>query len=433
MVEGTLELAAGTLTIGAHRLTIAMPIEGIAGNLVAGASSSLTVAGTSAGIVVPASVTSLAELAITNPVGTALTGPLTLHAGLVLAGGNLDARPHLVTIAAGGTVARSSGHVIGRLQKTIPAGGPVSVNFEIGDALGYAPIQASWAAVTVAGTLTAFTSAGDDVAGLTAVGLVPAASVNRTWTLGSSGLVAGPATLMVSYLPTDLDPAANPAALLAAISEGGVSSLPAVTQRTASSLTMSLAGAPNGVVGLAMPGADLGVTLSGPVSGFVGQPYSYLATITHGGAFDASAVTIEVTLPVGATRVSSTPSQGSCTLDDNVLTCNLGPIASGARAEVTLVVSFASPGEHRIAADVTVSGTTVDPTATNDAATLDVTIGQPTPSPSPSPQGSRGTGRLPDTSTPPGWLLSMVGLVALALVALVLIAFGSRLRSSTRR
>ena len=192
----------------------------------------------------PASVTDLAELAITNPVGTALAGPLTLHVGLVLAGGNLDAGPHLVAIAAGGTVARSSGHVIGRLQKTIPAGGPVSVNFEIGDALGYTPLQASWETVTVAGTLTASTSAGDDVAGLTAVGLVPAASVNRTWTIGSSGLVVGPTTLLVSYLSTDLDPAANPAALLAAISTGGISSLPTVTLRTATSLTMSLAGAP---------------------------------------------------------------------------------------------------------------------------------------------------------------------------------------------
>ena len=200
VVGGTLDLAAGTLAIGAHRLTIAMPIAGNTGNLIAGASSLLTVAGTSAGIVVPATITDLAELAITNPVGTALTGPLLLHAGLVLDGGNLDAGPHLVTIAAGGTVARSSGHVIGRLQKTILAGGSVSVNFEIGDALVYAPLQASWGTVTVAGTLTAATSAGDDVAGLTAVGLVPAASVNRTWTISSSGLIADPATLLVRYL-----------------------------------------------------------------------------------------------------------------------------------------------------------------------------------------------------------------------------------------
>jgi hypothetical protein len=433
VVGGTLDLATGTLTIGAHRLTIAMPIEGIPGNLVAGSSSSLTVAGVSAGIVVPVSVTDLAELAVTNPAGTALGGPLTLHVGLVLAGGNVVAGPHLLAITAGGTVARSSGHVIGRLQKTIPTGGPMSVTFEIGDALGYTPLLASWETVTVTGTMAASTSAGDDVAGLTAVGLVPAASVNRTWTIGSSGLVVGPTTLLVTYLPTDLDPAANPAALLAAISAGGTSSLPTVTARGEASVTLVLGGAPNGVLALAMPGADLDVRLTGPATGFVDQAYPYLVTVTNAGPFDASSVVIEIRLQPGATWVASTPTQGSCLLSAAVLTCDLGPVASGASAEVNIVVSFTSPGVHRLAAEVRVGATAIDPAPPNDAATLDVTIGQPTPTPTPSAQASRGTGRLPDTSTPPGWLLSMIGLVALALVALLLIAFGSRLRSSTRR
>ena len=154
------------------------------------------------------------------------SGPLTVHAGLILAGGNLDAGPHIVAVASGGIVTRSSGHVIGRLQKAILVGGPASVAFEIGDALGYTPLEASWDTVTVAGTLTASTSAGDDVAGLNAVGLVPAASVNRTWTLASSGLVAGPTTLTVNYLASDLDPDADPMHLLAAISSGGAQPLP---------------------------------------------------------------------------------------------------------------------------------------------------------------------------------------------------------------
>lgn len=76
-IGGTLDLVAGTLTIGAHRLTIDMPIVGLATNLVADASSSLTVAGTVAGIGVPASITDLTELEIINPAGTSLDGPLT--------------------------------------------------------------------------------------------------------------------------------------------------------------------------------------------------------------------------------------------------------------------------------------------------------------------------------------------------------------------
>ena len=463
-VGGTLDLVTGTLSIGAHRLTIAMPIAGIANNLVAGASSSLTVAGTSAGIVVPASVTDLAELAITNPAGTALDGPLTIHAGLVLAGGNLDAGPHLLAVAAGGTVARSSGHVIGRLQKAIQAGGPVSVTFEIGDTLGYTPVQATWESVTIAGTVIVATSAGDDLAALTATGLVPEASVNRTWTLEADGLVAGLASVTVSYLASDVDPDASPMGLLAAFSTGGSSFLADVTQRTGSSLTMALPGAPDGTVSLGMPGADLAIQLTGPTSGLVGQPYSYLVTIANGGPFDASTVATEITLPAAATLVSTSQSQGSCVQSANILACDLGPIAVGASANVGLVVSFASPGLHRLAAEVTMSAAAIDSTPINDAASLDVTIGQPTPDPTPSPvppgtgeptpdpspspvppgtgqptpdpnpspAPSGETGRLPDTSAPQGWMLDMVRLVALALVALVLIAFGSRLRSSTR-
>ena len=234
-VGGTLDLATGTLTIGAHRLTIAMPIAGIADNLVAGASSSLTVAGTLAGIVVPASVTDLAELAITNPAGTALDGPLTMHAGLLLAGGNLDAGPHLLAVAAGGTVARSSGHVIGRLQKAIPAGGPVSVTFEIGDALGYTPLQASWETVTVAGTLTVVHLRRRRRWRLSPPSAWCPRSKRESHLDPRSRAVWWPVRrpLTVSYLASDLDPDASPMGLLAAISTGGSSSLAAVTQRTA--------------------------------------------------------------------------------------------------------------------------------------------------------------------------------------------------------
>ena len=420
-IAGTLDLASGTLTIGAHRLTIAMPIAGVADNLIGGASSSLTVAGTADGIVVPASVTDLAELALTNPAGTALRGPLTVHTGLVLGGGNLDAGAHLVAVAAGGTVTRSSGHVIGRLQKSIPAGGPTSVTFEIGDALGYTPLQASWESVTVAGNVTSSTSAGDDVAGLTAVGLVPAASVNRTWTLTSSGIVGGPTTLTVNYLASDVDPDAEPMDLLAAMSSGGSSALATVIQRTATSLTTTLPGAPEGTVALAMPGADIEIRLTGPTSGLVDRPYSYRVTITNAGPFDAGSVTAEVTLPTGATWIKATPSQGSCRTSGSVLACDVGAVPSGARAEIALVVSFAVPGSHQLAALVAVTGAAVDPTSSNDAAVLGVRISRPA------------VGQLPDTSTPPGWLAGLVGLSALAFGVLVHTAIRSRMRSATRR
>ncbi len=210
-VSGTLDLVSGTLTLGTRRLTIEHPIAGTPTNLVAGATSSLTIAGSTPGIEVPASVTDLAELSIQTVEAVSLDGPLALHVRLRLDGGNLDADGHLVRILAGATVARTSGHVIGTLEKPISAGGPLTVTFEIGDASGYTPLVATWGAVSLDGTLAATTAAGDDAAGLAAVGLVPTASVNRTWTLAPAGLANDPIEVGVTYLPGDLDPLADPA------------------------------------------------------------------------------------------------------------------------------------------------------------------------------------------------------------------------------
>jgi hypothetical protein len=249
-VAGTLDLASGVLAIGPHRLSIAEPIAGAAGNLQGGISSALTVAGIGSGIALPASLTDLGELEITNGAGMALEGPLTIHGALLLDGGNLAANPFAVTIAPGGVVSRTSGHVIGTLVKAIAGGGAVSVNFEIGDALGYAPAQVEWPVVTDPGTIAASSSAGDD-AGLAAAGLEPNASVNRTWSLTATGLAAESSVVTLSYLPADLDAAADPLSLLALVSSGGTPTQPPVIARTALSASLSLAGTPAGIFALA--------------------------------------------------------------------------------------------------------------------------------------------------------------------------------------
>lgn len=422
-VGGALDLIAGTLTIGSHRLTIERPMTGLANNLIADASSSLTVAGTTADIRVPDSITDLAELEITNPAGVSIGGSLTLHSILELAGGNLDGRTHTVTIAAGGSVVRTSGHVIGQLVKPIPAGGPLSVTFEIGDTLGYAPVEASWGSVGVTGTMTASTSAGDDAAGLSAVGLVPAASVNRTWTFTSNGLAAGPELVTVTYLASDLDPDARPTDLLAALSSGGSSVLPVVTLRTATSLTMSLAGAPGGTLALAMPAADVAISLNGPTDGLVDQPYPYLVTVTNAGPFDAGSIEVEIRLPAEVSMVSASPSQGSCGKGAPVLTCDLRAIPSGSSAEVRLVLSFASPGVYLLMARAMLSGTAVDPAMANDGEVLEVAI-------------SDGVvpAQLPDTaSSTPDLLVSIMALTAMALISLLLVAAMRRVASRSHR
>src|SRR6185436_18126704 len=94
---------------------------------------------------------------ISNPNGAALAGGLTVEGTLTLAGGNVDAGSAVLSIGPAGLVNRTTGHVVGALQKWIPTGSGVAQSYEIGDATTYAPLGLTFGNVAVSGQLTAFT------------------------------------------------------------------------------------------------------------------------------------------------------------------------------------------------------------------------------------------------------------------------------------
>jgi uncharacterized repeat protein (TIGR01451 family) len=115
-----------------------------------------------------------------------------------------------------------------------------------------------------------------------------------------------------------------------------------------------------GAIGSAQgcPTADLTVTkVAGATAILRGQRVTYTLTATNNGPEAAPNVVVSDALPVGATAVSAAASGGSCVAAPTV-SCNLGTLASGAKATVTLVVRMTSVG-----------GKT--DTATIDSATLD--------------------------------------------------------------
>ena len=425
-VRGSLQLASGTLTLGPHGLTIEHPLQGMTSLLIADATSTLTVSGTAPGIVVPSAVADLAELSIQTPQTVALEGPLNLHVHLDLDGGNLDAGDFLVRMMSVATVSRTSGHVIGTLEKPIPAGGPFTASFEIGDFVGYTPLVARWTAVTVDGTLAVSTSGADDPVALAEVGLIPSASVNRTWTTTPAFLGADPVEIEANYLPGDLDPAADPQSLLGAIAADGTTTLPTVVQRTATSVTVGLDAVPGGTLGLAMAGSDFGVTIDGAGGAVIGEPSSALVVATNHGVFDGTGA-VAISLD-GATVISAAASQGACTPSGSSVVCMLGPVASGGVVTIHLVVSFGTVGTHRLFAAVTAGTTTVDINETNDSATLDVLVStrggaaSPTPTSSAAPSVSPGGApQLPNTAgsqSDPG-LGRHAALIALLVVVFV--------------
>ena len=86
--------------------------------------------------------------------------------------------------------------------------------------------------------------------------------------------------------------------------------------------------------------ADLAITNTGsPDPVVVGEVLSYLLTIANNGPDDATLVQVVDTLPAGVTFESAVPSQGSCAETAGAVTCDLGSIANGAGATITVLVT----------------------------------------------------------------------------------------------
>lgn len=123
------------------------------------------------------------------------------------------------------------------------------------------------------------------------------------------------------------------------------------------------------------PLSDLSITkTSTPPAGRIGQNLTYVLTVTNNGPTQATGVQVTDALPAGLTWVSTTPSQGSCS-GTSTVTCNLGDLASGASATVSIVVTPQAMDTYVNTA--TVTSTSVDAKQSNNTATLSTVVGNP--------------------------------------------------------
>lgn len=118
----------------------------------------------------------------------------------------------------------------------------------------------------------------------------------------------------------------------------------------------------NLVKNLASVNADLGVTLQTSGSSTTGSKATYTATITNNGPSDSTNIAFSSTIPSTSVLISATPSAGTCSVGAAV-SCDLGGLANGASATVTIVVSPLSAGTATMTAQV--SGSENDPTTSN--------------------------------------------------------------------
>lgn len=148
-VNSNLTLTSGTLAVGANTLTLNGPaIAGTPTNLSTTAASGLNFGGSSTGIIVPSSLTTLNNLTINNSNGVSLSGPLSTNTLTFNAGILNTTATNLLTITNTGTGsiggASSTSFVNGPMAWTLLANRTAdgtTYSFPVGDGTNYRPLD----------------------------------------------------------------------------------------------------------------------------------------------------------------------------------------------------------------------------------------------------------------------------------------------------
>jgi hypothetical protein len=149
------------------------------------------------------------NLTINNASGVTLLTNETVNNTLSLLSGNVTTGTNTMIIAPGGAVARTSGHVVGSLQKNYSGFAIVTRTFEVGDAGNYTPVTVNISFVTVPGDLTVKTTPGDHP-DISSSNLDATKSVNRYWTLTKDASLAfDGSNAIFDFVSGDLDASAS--------------------------------------------------------------------------------------------------------------------------------------------------------------------------------------------------------------------------------
>jgi fibronectin-binding autotransporter adhesin len=133
------------------------------------------------------------KLTINNSSGISLAGNIAVNNLLTLTSGNITTNANIVSIPAAGSVSRTSGQIVGNLQRTI-ATGSNTYKFDVGTSTSYTPVSVQCISVTVGGNLTASVTSGQEPHSGSPVNT--AKDVNVYWTLTNAGIT------LASYTPT---------------------------------------------------------------------------------------------------------------------------------------------------------------------------------------------------------------------------------------
>jgi len=124
--------------------------------------------------------------------------------------------------------------------------------------------------------------------------------------------------------------------------------------------------------------ADLSITLSAPARVAPGGTLTYSIPVTNGGKANATAVVMSDALPAGTVFAGATSTQGTVTApavgSHGTITVNLGNLANGSSATVSIVVTVTAPSGTELSNTTTVYATTQDLNSANNSATRKTTV-----------------------------------------------------------
>ncbi len=119
--------------------------------------------------------------------------------------------------------------------------------------------------------------------------------------------------------------------------------------------------------------ADLSLTgMATPSPATLGQNLTYTLTVKNNGPTAATGVTLSDLLTTSLSFVSASSSQGSANRDGGTITAQLGALAVGASATVSIVVIPNAAGP--VSNTASVGGNESDPTPSNNSATVNTTV-----------------------------------------------------------
>jgi hypothetical protein len=117
--------------------------------------------------------------------------------------------------------------------------------------------------------------------------------------------------------------------------------------------------------------ADLAVSIQAPATASTGIAFSYTVQVANLGQNTAQGVTLNTVLPGTAINGTVTPSQGTCS-GDTVLDCDLGTIANGGSASVTISITPGVSGALVMTANT--ASVSFDPVSSNNQTTATTTV-----------------------------------------------------------